>query len=207
MCKLKKSFYSLVCLTVLAGCSRSLGYCPVEEATNAVFMGFSQLDSKWLLALDNSCINYDNGIVRLNLYFTSEDLVDLCDARFLLVEIVNTYMGMFNDNFILSGELNQRPMLPEDLNIVITFDSFYGRYIDEQYVNQIRLFDGCVTYYDFASFDPVTDIFQKHSEFYNNTRLIVAAQQRANAPPVHDLNDLTGVPRKPTTVEELFVQQ
>lgn len=180
--------------------------CPVEDSTNAVFMAFSQLDPKWQLTLENSCINYDHGIVRLNLYFSSMDLVDLCDARFLLVDIVNAYTQMFNDNYLLSFELKQRPMLPEDLNIVITFESFYGQYVDEQYVNQIRMYQGCVTYYDFESFDPMTDIFHKHSEFYNNTRLIVAAQQRANAPAITDINMLTGVPKKHTSIEELFIK-
>jgi hypothetical protein len=197
---------SLISVIVNTGCARSCGWCPVEDATNAVFMGFSQLDPKWQLTLESSCVNYDHGIYGLNLYFSSMDLVDLCDARYLLVDIVDTYTRMFNDNYLLSGELKLRPMLPEDLNIVITFESFFGAYVDEQYLNQIRMYKGCVTYYDFEAFDPLTDVFHRHSEAYNNTRLIVAAQMRANAPAVHDHNDITGVPRKPKRPEDLFLK-
>lgn len=191
---------------VSTGCSRSLGWCPVEDATNAIFFAYSKLDPKWLLNLEDSCIKYDHGIVQLNLCFSSMVTVDLCDARYLLVDIVENYLKIFNEHYVLSGEIKSRPLTPDDLYLIVTFESYYGRYVDEQYTNQIRMYKGCVTYYDFEAFDPTTDVFHKHTEMYRNTLMIVAAQTRASAPVIHDLNDLTGVPRKPANAVELLLQ-
>jgi len=198
---------ALAPLLVNSGCARSCGWCPVEDATNAVWLAYSRLDPKWLLVLEDSGLSYDHGITRLNLCFSSMVTLDLCDARYLLVDIVENYLRLFNEHYILASEVRRPPLTPDDLYLIVTFESFYGRYVDEQYVNQIRMYQGCVTYYDFEAFDPMEDVFHKHTEFYNNTRLIVAAQTRANLPAINDLNDITGVPRKPAeNPENLFLK-
>jgi hypothetical protein len=216
MAKVKNNFknralkaVSLLLMPLLlnTGCARSCGFCPVEDATTAVILGSIELAKNWDLVLENSCIDYDHGIVRLNLEFSSQEIIEICRARFLLVDIVNEYVRRFNEHYVLRNELIERPFGPENMYVLITFESYFGRFVDEQYVNQIRMVDGCVTYYAFTAFDPYMDRFEQHSEFYNNTRLIVQAQKLGQQGNVYEKAAVkTGVPEKPKDLNSYFLK-
>ena len=54
-----------------------------------------------------------------------------------MVELVEELLYRLNNNMIISFELDHFPFTADDLDVKITFESYYGRYIDEQYIGLV----------------------------------------------------------------------
>ena len=129
-----------------------------------------ELKQRYDIRLDNAATLYNPGIGGLELRYTSEELFDICRARNLLVDLVDSLLAKINQDPYVAGQLSYYPLDYLDVDLVITFDSFFGEYCDLQYVNQIRMEGGQVTFYAFTAFSNEGSLFEVHSEPYETSQ-------------------------------------
>lgn len=137
------------------------------------------------LELEDSWAAYDDSILRVCIQFSSQRLLTVYDARLLMVEVVEELLYRLNNNSIISFELARFPFTARDLDVKINFESFYGRYIDEQYIGMAWLQAGCVHFYAFDRKDPsLNGIDWDHHRFepYTKSRELALLKKRADLP-------------------------
>lgn len=135
----------------------------------------------------------DNGSKKIRLVYISQDILDLCEARSLLVDVIE---GMA-DYVKLSGV----PLSVNDIDLRINFESFFGLYVDPLYNGYILLQDGVVGYYAFKDKvkDNTENFWYERIEPYFKSYQFVTVTRKAeesyrNAHPLHP----------PSTLEERF---
>ena len=109
----------------------------------------AQMKQEKHVELEDSWAAYEDYIQKLCLRYSSQRLLNLYDARLLVVELVEELLSRINNHAILSFEVEKFPFSVEDLDVKITFENFYGRFVDEQYVGMVWLQGGCVHFYAF----------------------------------------------------------
>lgn len=121
----------------------------------------------------------DDGSFIVWVDFTTQDIEDLPGARRLSVRMIDSLLDRLNGSQILrSGQ--GRDFTFEDLYFSIEYTSFYGRYNDPLIVGRSELKHGYMNVFyahDAFKVDPI--IYHKHSEPYETSRCIVAAQDAA----------------------------
>lgn len=122
------------------------------------------------LDLEDSYITYDQEVKKIVLRYSSQRLLTLYESRLLIVELVEEFIDWLNNNQELSSELEHFPFTSDDLDVRINFESFYGKYCDEQYMGIIWLNCGCVYFYAFDRKDLDLDFDHDRIEPYRKSR-------------------------------------
>lgn len=137
------------------------------------------LESELGLFLQDSYVTYDDFIEKSYLYYRSERLLDMCQARDMIVYLVEGYLARINEHETLKSDLYSYPFTADNLLIHIEFDSFYGEYIDRAYVGRVVIDNGCVYYYDYDGLCQ-PECWQSHSERYDQSYRLSKAYNRCN---------------------------
>lgn len=106
------------------------------------------------LELEDSWAAYDDYITKIHLEYSSQRLLTVYDARLILVELVEEFLERLNNHTIIRFELDHFPFTANDLDVKLTFESYYGQYIDELYIGRVWLKNGCTYFYAFDRTDP-----------------------------------------------------
>lgn len=142
------------------------------------------------LELEDSFASYDDAIFKICLQFTSQRLLTVYDARLLMVEVVEELLYRLNNNTIISFELDHFPFTASDLDVKISFESFYGRYVDELYIGMAWLQGGCVHFYAFdrkdASYNGI-DWDHHRFEPYSKSRQLALIKRQADLPYIEQI--------------------
>lgn len=104
------------------------------------------------LHLEDSSISYGNGnvyIQKIKLNFITQTILELQEARELLVDITEELMGNLNNDPILYDYLAHYPITTANLDICIKFESYFGLYLDKRYVHWIMLQNDFSYFYAF----------------------------------------------------------
>ena len=101
------------------------------------------------LRLEDASIYYGESVNALRLEFISMDVMEVREARFLLVDLVEGLLAELNTNPTIAPEYLTYPLSPDSLEIFINFETFEGLYVDPYYVGCIHLMDGFVHFYAF----------------------------------------------------------
>lgn len=118
-----------------------------EEVTWLVQNINAKWRDKYALQLDDSNVYYGEGINTLRFEITTGNIMSVCSARDLLVDVVEDILEAFNRDPILIGQFTSYPLTANDLEVFINVDSFYVEYDDPFSVGWIKLWDGLVRYY------------------------------------------------------------
>ena len=121
------------------------------------------------LVLEDSWLSDRGGKTRLHLKFSSMDIKNLNEARALLVEVADKYWEVLG-------------LSAEELVIEMHFESFYVKYVDPYAVKRVHLRNGLVTYYASDAEDCDLDCKHLRTESFLQSRLIVSAIQKGEAP-------------------------
>lgn len=174
---------SFICLLFLFGCAAPKAAVPPvpvkiidsEEMTWIV----EKVTARWKhkkhqrLKLEHSQLRYSlAGIASLNLEFSSQEILEMCPARDLLVDLVEELLFEINTNPIIASELATAPFTPDLLSIEINFESFYGYYVDPFYIGCICLSEGMARYFTFDVKDPEWYGWHSSVEPYTKSREI-----------------------------------
>jgi len=91
------------------------------------------------LRLEDSSVYYDDYINAVRMEFICQDLLEVREARMLLVDVVEGLLAELNKNPVLAPEFITYPMSPRQLEIYINFESYYGTFLDPYYVGWMKL--------------------------------------------------------------------
>lgn len=125
-----------------------------------------------------TCYNAE-GIHTMQLEYISQDLIELCEARELIVDITENMLARLNQDSILGPEFANFPVRPENLEIYITFESYFGKYIDPRYILWISMEDGGVDFYTWELEYMDNRCWSCKHETYATSREIVVYQREA----------------------------
>lgn len=153
---------------------------PESEAITRIVITYArELEDTHNLFLYNSHVVFDDTIKKIRIDFTSQMSVELCEARKILVDIVEGYLKMLQGNNILRDSFEDKPVGPEILEIHVTFTSYFNKHVDFTYTSYIILEDGMAFFYNSELNAPFTDIWMKKIEPYEKTKQIVTFREEA----------------------------
>lgn len=151
---------------------------PTDDLTNAVEMYATELKYEHRLHLENAMVCTHEGIPSIRLEFITQHILELCEARQLLVDVVEGLLVKLNTDYI-EPELRPFPFTADQLEIYIDFESFYLEYDDPMYIGWVVLEDGIAFYYAANLKNEKLDCWQSHWEPYYKSRSITYAQRTA----------------------------
>lgn len=90
----------------------------------------------------------------IRMEFTTQDLLEMCPARELLVDLVENLLDRINGAYYTGSYLMEKiypyPFPADYLEIYINFECFLGIYVDPNFIGWIVLEDGMAYYYAFS---------------------------------------------------------
>lgn len=121
----------------------------------------------------------DEGVHTIQLQYISQDIIDLCQARKLIIDVSEGLLDQLNSNPILVPEFTNHSFYPFNLEIYINFESYFIRYIDPYYVKWICMEDAKITFYTADVDDNDKKCWHTKKESYDTSRNIVLYQRLA----------------------------
>lgn len=150
-----------------------------DAASEAVIkFGYTLRRERGLFLEDAQVFGDDeSGIERIMLVFSSQDIMEICDARELVVDIVEGALQAIDKN--VEDELAVHPFPVENLRIYIEFESFYSRFADPTYMGWIDVEDGIVSFYAFDTKDEKRNRWLQRKEHYFQSYAYVTHERAA----------------------------
>ncbi len=145
----------------------------VTEVSRLVNIYAVKLKYEKGLKLVDSVVYHDWYLNRVRLDFSTMNIMDLCETRELLVDVVEGLLERLNDNSIIMNDAASRPMTACDLEIYINFESFFSEYVDPTYMGIVCMKDGIVRYTTGESRRPSPPRWKERMEYYWQTRNFV----------------------------------
>lgn len=203
---------SFICFLFLCGCTASrpppipVKIIDSEEMTWIV----EKVTARWKhkkherLKLEHSQLHYNlTGITRLNLEFSSQEIIEMCEARNLLVDLVEEFLFEINTNPIISDELASVPFTPDLIDIEINFESFHGMYVDPYFIGCVSLTDGMARYQAFDMKDRDWHSWHSQVEPYTKSREISLLGRAADKSYQEEVDRACG----PTYLHDLLIME
>ncbi|MFA6916291.1 MAG: hypothetical protein WC222_07825 [Parachlamydiales bacterium] len=142
--------------------------------------------------LKSSCSVFDKKIKTIRMEFVSQDIFELQEARKFLVYAVEGLLERVNNYATLAGSLNTRPFGPQNLEIIIVYESFHGYFVDPTYNGRTALINGEVVFNDFNVYNSDVDEFGCKHEPYFLTKQLVEIEDKYKTPYASDVNKPLG---------------
>lgn len=153
-----------------------------DAVIDIVFGWGAQVRSQTGIRLTNSCVVYDGKIKTIRMEFVTQKIHELQDARRTIVYIVEGLLNRVNNYFGIAGDLSNRPFGPENLQIIVTYESFEGVFIDPEFNGRITLINGEVIFSTAAIYDSQLDRFGCKHEPYHLVKELVLVEERMALP-------------------------
>lgn len=172
------AIFPIISLLIFSSCYRSYGRAPYVDSTEViqeVTESSLELSDQHDLHLMASSLSRDEngGVDELYLEYISQEIIELKDARHLLVDVVDNVLKHINNVSVPEEMISEYPIIPENLHIHIHFETFFGVYNDPYFIERIILKNGLVHFYAFTAFNCTHDIWDFHLEPYSTTVTIV----------------------------------
>lgn len=137
-----------------------------QEVSRIVLIFGEKVKYDKLMHLEDSVVFYEDKINRIRLDFSSLENTDLWEAREDLVDIVEDFLELINQNSVIAGSLRSSPFTADDLEVHIRYKSFYDEYLALTNIGAASLRKGVTHYYAWEAFDCNVDCWHRRSEFY-----------------------------------------
>lgn len=185
--------YLLLCFLSLAmsGCTSNscehhiarpepkvLVYGDTTALANIIWEFATELKYERRLHLEKSMVSVNEFQSTIHIDFSTMSILELCDARQLIVDIVDGYLQRIEESYA-STQLRPSPLTADQFHITIDFQSFYGVYNDPFYIGWLVLENGMVYYYGFNVKDERFDHWSSLNEPFEQARVFAYAQRRA----------------------------
>ncbi len=171
-----------ILLISLASCAR-FGYyyngrgasqVDISEVSREILVYSAKQYHDKLLFLDDSVVYYDDTIQGIRLDFTIQPIYDnLWSTRELMVDTVEGFLEKINNNDKIVAQMEHYPFTADDLEVIIKFSTYFGKYIDTQVSAFAILYGGVVSYYTFTALDCTQDCYDRRIENYWQSKMFV----------------------------------
>lgn len=187
---MRLSFLTLLLAIAVTSCvvkAKPVQRCPTyhpdtEEISKIVIEYGREIEEKLGLFLYNSHCVFDDKVKKIRVDFTSQASVELCQGRQVLVDVVEGYLKRLKDHSVLRKKFNNRPISAEDLEIHITYQSFFNKYVDPEYLAYIIMENGTSYFYSSELNIPHTDVWMQKVEPYYKTKQFTTIKSQAEVP-------------------------
>ena len=150
-----------------------------EETTRIIQEMAAELKHARHLHLEQANTYYnEEGIHTVQLKFISQDILELCEARMLMVDLVSTLLDKYNSDPLLFPELSNGGLYPQNLEIYINFESYYIKYVDPFYVKWVCMEDGSISFYTADADDTDKNNWHVKRESFYTSRDIVFYERK-----------------------------
>lgn len=130
------------------------------------------------LRLEHSRFEYSTGTPYMHLEMSSQSILEVKEARYLLVDFVEDLLKGINLNPIIAAQLPST-FTADQLDIEINFESYLGEYVDPFYVGCIELKCGMAYYYAFDLKDENRYSWHSRVEPYATSREVATLERAA----------------------------
>lgn len=151
-----------------------------DAFTSVTLHQAARLAHKHRWYLDDAWISYDEaGIVhRIRLQYRTQNILELQEARAMLVDLVEEYLETLNANPLAQMNLEEG-FSADNLLIYVDFQTYWGLYGDPLYIGWMVLEDGLVYYYDFDVKNRNVDYWYSRIESYNKSKEVVRIERES----------------------------
>lgn len=118
------------------------------------------------LRFEDSKVYYDDFAERFRVIFSSQEILELCEARDLLVTVVEGLLERMNASAGVTGSFDHFPIVADDLELYFSFESYDIEYNDGTYIAWMSLHDGTVRYLSGLIKNPRIDFWNTRVEPY-----------------------------------------
>jgi len=127
---------------------------------------------KYEMILENAktCFDDSGKIRHVRLHYSSQQIIELEEARDQLVFVVDGLLEKINSNPIVNTMLLHRPFTSKDLEVHITYESYYGLHVDPNKVAHTIEEQGVSFFYNAELDGRNSDYWGKRIEPYFKTR-------------------------------------
>lgn len=151
---------------------------PVGAKISEIVILFSKnLEETHKLFLYNSRAIFDGTIKKIRVDYTSQKSVELCEAREILVDIVEGLLSLFDAE--LFWAFKDGTVTPQELEIHVNFTSYFNKYVDPSYTSYIILQNSESFFYTSELDYPFTDAWMQKVEPYYKTKQFVTFSREA----------------------------
>lgn len=131
------------------------------------------------LRFEDSKVYYGDFVDRFRVIFSTQHILELCDARELLVDVVEGLLNRMNESPEVVASFDHSPITADDLEIYFSFESSFVEYLDPSYIVWMSLHDGYVYIYDGTLKDYYRDFWDARIEPYYKSLLFVNIARQA----------------------------
>lgn len=177
----------LLIIVALSGCSGgsqnggSYKAIDATEVSRQILTYSEKLKYQKHLHLEDSVVYYNRNINRIRLDFSSQDTLDIWEARALLVDLVDEFLDRINGNAEIYQQLGSAPFTAANLEVYIYFKSFYNHYVKLNSIGMISLKQGIASYIAADAFDCDGPCWRKRNEYYFQSRNFITFKRQGEA--------------------------
>lgn len=121
------------------------------------------------------------GVRWVRLIFSTQNIFDLCQSRGLIVDITEGLLERLNNDPAIVASFAHSPITASDLEIYISYESFYIEYLNPTFIAWVSLLDGDVRYLDGVIKDFKKDWWNSRFEPYYKAKDFVMISRKAAA--------------------------
>jgi|GEM_PF-7005409 len=181
-----RSFFLLL-LILQTSCYREVAHegfwekkIDVREISREVYALTTRLAYEKRLRFEDSTTYYGDHIESIRLVLSTQQLIDIPEARELVVDIMEELLQRLNSNPIIMSNTFDPPLKVEQIELLIGFESYGGLYIDPFYIGCVRVVGGQVFFEDFEVRDLEKDWWHYRNEPYWMSLMFVQNAQEAD---------------------------
>ncbi len=138
------------------------------------------------LRLEDSVVYYnDNFAERYRVIFSSQEILEVCECRHLIVSVVEGLLERMNASPGIVESFDHFPITADDLELYFSFESYDIEFNDGTYIAWMSLHDGLVRYLNGLVKNPRIDFWDARIEPYYKSLQFVQIEDAAEefAPP------------------------
>lgn len=137
------------------------------------------------LRFEDSKLYYDENFARrFRVIFSSEAILELCEARDLMVTVVEGLLERMNASGGVTSAFDHFPIEADDLELYFSFESFDIEYNDGTYIAWMSLHDGLVRYITGWIKNPRIDFWDARIEpYYKSLQFVQITRAAEEAVP------------------------
>lgn len=141
------------------------------------------------LRFEDSKVYYDDFVERFRVIFSSQRILELCEARDLMVTVTEGLLERLNASGSVASNFDHYPITADDLELYFSFESFDIEYNDGTYIAWMSLHDGYVRYLNGLVKNPRIDFWDARIEPYYKSLQFVQITRAAeeSSRPMHRL--------------------
>lgn len=151
-----------------------------EAFTDALFPYVLSLEHSKGLRPEFIFICYDFEVNKIRIILSSQQILEIKQARRWMVDIVEGLVDEVNSYPTLVDSHGGLPYDPNDLEIYVNFESFYGVYCDPTFVGTMVLNNGVIHYSAFGVKNPKLDKWGCRIERYALAKQLIDLEDAHN---------------------------